>query len=105
MPAAPESALQVPCMSEKRGGQRQLPFFGSLVVGQPATQGVVVHADLRSNRFLSIVRFREIPLQRAQQFIRGNWTSFWQSTPSVICSRGRKSGPTFLRQDRESDAG
>ena len=68
-------------MSEKRRGQRQLTLFWTLLVGQPATQSVVIHADPGSNRCLGIARFREIPLQRAKQLIRAEYTFLWQSAP------------------------
>ena len=67
--------LQVPaCL--RNGGQRQLTLFWTLLVGQPATQSIVIHADPGSNRCVSIPRLRGIPPLRSQQLIGANYTLF-----------------------------
>jgi hypothetical protein len=73
--------LQISCVSEKSRSQCQLTLLWTLLVGQPATQSVMIHANPGSDRFLSFARFREIPLQRSQQLIRAHYTFFWQLTP------------------------
>jgi hypothetical protein len=85
--SAPRGAfLQVSRAPEKERGQGQLSAapFRALVVGEPAMESVVIHADFGGYRLLSVAGLLEISLQRAQQLVRANYTFFWQLITSAF---------------------